>query len=80
MSLTTLIFIFQVLPHTRDSYRNVGINDGRIELAYEISQKVGKEFGKTEELRQGDTVLFGVKSTSVIIKEVGGVKTLRVYE
>ncbi|MDO5653084.1 MAG: hypothetical protein Q4G39_03165 [Brachymonas sp.] len=66
-----------VVPQTRDSYRNVGYNDGRISAQSEIADQIDLALGSDLQATEAQKVLYNVKSSSVVIVDRNGVKTLR---
>lgn len=69
-----------VLPEARESYRAVGFNDGSIAAKSEIAAKISSSLGMDLSAQEPKQILFDVKTTSVVVVERSGVKTLRVAE
>ncbi len=75
--LTSLVFVFFILPTVRTNSHAVGYNDGlifaRTEIAKKITTALGSDFNRSETHER----LFDVKSASVVVVQRNGVKTLR---
>ncbi|MAM89527.1 MAG: hypothetical protein CME36_19690 [unclassified Hahellaceae] len=79
---TGSLFLLWLLPETRENYRAVGHNDGEIDAKYEIAAAIERELGRDVvqgEFSRPHQLLFEVKSSSVVVVERDGVKTVRVY-
>ncbi|MEZ5442062.1 MAG: hypothetical protein R3F15_11290 [Lysobacterales bacterium] len=77
-ALATVAVMWQVaLPQARDHYWALGLNEGRIITQAEIAEMIRTELGS--DLRPAETgaPFFDVKSTSVVVVERDGTKTLR---
>lgn len=74
------IFYFLLVPEIRDSYRAVGYNDGTISAKLDVAQKVKGIFGSDLSTNEPHQQLFVVKTTSVVVVERNGVKTIRAAE
>ncbi len=79
--LVTAVLVWAVvLPQVRESYRAVGFNDGTIAARSEIAGKIPAALGSDLSKAERQQVLYSVKTTTVVIVERNGVKTLRVIE
>jgi hypothetical protein len=80
-ALACAVFYVAVLPEVRSSWLAVGENNGSIAARYEIATHLKREFGTTEvHSCSNPRELFGVKTTSVVIVDCNGVKSIRVHE
>lgn len=68
---------FFVIPQVRESYRDVGYNDGRISAKYEFADQIDTALGNDFQVAESQVVLYHVKSISVVVVDRNGVKTLR---
>jgi hypothetical protein len=66
-----------VIPQIRESYHGVGYNDGRVSAQSEIADQIDKAFGNDLLPTEPREVLYNVKSSSVVVVDRNGVKTLR---
>jgi hypothetical protein len=79
-AITSALTWLFVVPQTRDSYRAVGFNDGNIAARWEISKLISQELGKDFARTESQKNLYNVKSSSVVVVERNGIKTLRTVE
>ena len=75
--VTSLVFVFFVLPTVRSNYRSVGYNDGQISARTEIAAKIERALGSGFDRTEIHERLFEVKTTEVVVVHRNGVKTLR---
>ncbi len=68
---------FFVIPQTRESYRGVGYNDGQISARLEIADHINRKLGNDLIPSEPRETLYNVKSSSVVVVDRNGVKTLR---
>lgn len=74
------IFYFLLVPEMRDAYRAVGFNDGTVSAKLDVAQRVKTALGSDLSPLEPKQTLFQVKSTSVMVVERNGVRTIRVVE
>ena len=66
-----------LIPQTQASYRNVGYNSGRISAQWEFADQIEQTLGTDLLAGESQQVMYSVKSSSVVIVDRNGVKTLR---
>ena len=78
--LSVVFFTIFAAPRLRDSYREVGLDDGRILAKHEVAESVRRLLGTDVNGGEESSLFFSVKAIQVRVVMRNGVKTLRVVE